>query len=823
MGPPPLFQALGLGLIAGAMLALEVGFTRAFSITIWYHFAYLIIGVAQLGTGAAGAYLAARPRRPEELREILPRVALAFSATVLLSIAAMTLVAFDPLRFSIAALLRTALGLLVYLGVLLTLFFSAGYYIAGVFTCASERAHRLYFADLGGACVATLLTLKLMLWLQGVGLFFLVALLGLGASFCAGPLRGALRHVAKGVGVVAAVGLALCALGLGPSLPIPPSKELYSFLHKEQAARPALTIWDPVARLDVLPVFRPDVNNVIGALSPAFPPSPPLPRRRVTFDGTSNAQVLGWDGRRESLEFFSHSIVAAPYQVAPSRPKVLCIGVGGGMDLLLARYYGARHITGVELNGALVELLKGPLAEFSHDIARAPDTILVAGEGRSFLERAGDRYDVIQGLGVDNFAALSSGAYVLSESYLYTVDSFLRVYDRLSDDGVFAWTRSVDDPPREMLRLVVLARAALERRGVCHPERHLAIVASASEPYGTLLMSRRPLGGAPLSVLRDWARRNGFPLLLEPDEGPAAADAAARGGAERSAGGTVYERYLRTADPAPFWRGYRYDVSPVDDDRPFFYNYFRWGSLLSGDRAADGDVNLRLPIANVVLLLLLGGALGAGALVALLPLLRQRREGLAVPGAAGTLLYFSMLGLGYIAVQAVLIQGLTLVIGYPTLAITVTIATMLGASGVGSLCAPRLCAGPRGLRLVLLLVVCGILAVATLLRPASAALLPLSEPLRIAGAVLLVAPLAFFMGMPFPTGLRAAALRSPLLVGWAWAVNGVCAVLGSTLTVVVAMGWGFRSALAVAALAYAGALAVAGRLLRGAESSCAEP
>ncbi|MCS6916018.1 MAG: hypothetical protein RMK29_13445 [Myxococcales bacterium] len=798
MAQPRMRLLAGVALIAGGALALEVGFTRIFSVAIWYHFAYLVVGVAQLGAGAAGAYLAARPRDAEALVALLPRLALAFAGQVLTAIAVVALVRFDPLHLSGPALVRTAVGLSLYAASLLGLFFTAGLYLACAFTLHADSAHRLYFADLGGACVATALTLHLMLRLDGLGLLFAIALAALAAAACAGGLRGSLRLVGAGLTCLSLGGLVLSALGHAPRVPVPRSKELAAFLRAEGVRAPEITVWDPAARLDVLPPYRPTQNNVIGGLSPAHRPSaPPLLRRRVTFDGTSNAQVLGWDGRTDSIAFLRDTIAAAPFHLAPPQPRVLSIGVGGGMDLLLALAHGASHTTGVELNATLVQLLRGPLARFSGGLALRPDVQLVAAEGRSFLERTPDHFDVIQGLGVDNFAALASGAYVLCESYLYTVEAFRQILRHLTPQGVFAWTRSVDWPPREMLRLVVLAREALAAEGVTHPAAHLALVAASDEPYGTLLLARQPLGPR-MARLRAFSERTGFPLLIDPDRPP----------------GTIYERYLHDPAPQAFWRRYRYDISPVHDDRPFFYNYFRWRDLLAPPRGATGDVNLRLPVAYVVLLLLLVAALAGGAAVVLGPLLHHRRQGLVLPGAAALLGYFGLLGLGYIAVQSLLIQRLTLVIGYPTLAITVTIAAMLASSGLGSLLSPWLCRDGGGLRRVLLGIVAGLAVLPWVLPPLGNVLLQQREPLRVLGASALIAPLGFLMGMPFPTGLRQVSRRAPLLVGWAWALNGVAAVLGSTVVVLLSMQAGLRTALAVAVAAYAGALLLAPRLYR---------
>jgi hypothetical protein len=63
---------------------------------------------------------------------------------------------------------------------------------------------------------------------------------------------------------------------------------------------------------------------------------------------------------------------------------------------------------------------------------------------------------------------------------------------------------------------------------------------------------------------------------------------------------------------------------------------------------------------------------------------------------------------------------------------------------------------------------------------------PTSTRIIAASGLLLV--MGFFMGMPFPIGLRKN--RDPALVPWLWGVNGAASVLCSVLATVVAMGSG---------------------------------
>ena len=123
---------------------------------------------------------------------------------------------------------------------------------------------------------------------------------------------------------------------------------------------------------------------------------------------------------------FDHSILKTPYLLL-DRPNVLVIGVGGGTDIVNAIKNRASHVTGVELDPYTVELVKTTHADFAGHIYDRPDVTMIVGEGRSTVRHSGAKYDLIQLSGVDTLSALSTGAYVLAENYLYTVEAIGRV------------------------------------------------------------------------------------------------------------------------------------------------------------------------------------------------------------------------------------------------------------------------------------------------------------------------------------------------------------------------------------------------------------
>ncbi|MBL8056229.1 MAG: hypothetical protein JNK29_05995, partial [Anaerolineales bacterium] len=179
--PPGLRQFAGLTCASASVLALQVIFTRIFSIMIWYHFTYLVIGVALLGGGAAGTFLAVRGWEPAVLRRRLGGLAVAFSLSILAALLLISLVHFDPLGGR-QALPATAAGLALYFVALFAIYFLGGLVVSGVFSLWSGQAHRLYFADLLGGGLATVAVVGVVQALTGPGAIVLTALLALAAG-----------------------------------------------------------------------------------------------------------------------------------------------------------------------------------------------------------------------------------------------------------------------------------------------------------------------------------------------------------------------------------------------------------------------------------------------------------------------------------------------------------------------------------------------------------------------------------------------------------------------------------------------------------------
>jgi hypothetical protein len=441
-----------------------------------------------------------------------------------------------------------------------------------------------------------------------------------------------------------------------------------------------------------------------------------------------------------------------------------------------------------------------PFRSFSGRLYEQPGVRLVVDEGRSFLRRSDERYDLVLGTMVDTWAATAAGAFALTENNLYTREAFRDYLARLAPGGVLSLTRWYQTPPDQLLRILSLGRVVLAERGVRDPGRHFIVVRGKQEggqplATATVLLKAEPFTDDEVAGAEAFAERSGFEVLYTPRTRP----------------DNDLARLVEAPDPEAFWDAFSSDVSPPTDNRPFFFQSARPSQVFSR-RWSRGEWR-RTNLGTLVLF----GVVGISALVVALfilgPLLLARRRLAATRGRLPFLLYFAALGAGFIVVEVVLVQKCVLFLGHPVYALTVVLFAVLLWSGIGSWLAGRVRDedAPRALR-TMLLAVAGLVVVAAFgLAPIFYALVQLPAPLRILITVLSLAPLGLALGMPMPTGLRLLAGRAPELIPWAWGVNGAASVLGSVAAIALAMRWGFDVALLTAAALYVTAMLLAAR------------
>jgi len=300
------------------------------------------------------------------------------------------------------------------------------------------------------------------------------------------------------------------------------------------------------------------------------------------------------------------------------------------------------------------------------------------------VRRSPEKYQVIQATLVDTWASTAAGAFALSENNLYTTDAFYDYLSHLTDDGLLAFTRWGFEPPRESLRLLSLAMDAFRRLDEPDPASHVMVAredAARLNGWGaqdTVLISRRPFTASDVARARAALVTAKLDAVYMPGDAPS----------------NAFGQLLKSPDPAAFFDAYPYNVTPVSDDRPFFFYTVQprdlWGYVAHANSAsADYKINRAVPL----LFGLIAVSLAATALTLLLPRLLLGARLPKQKGVIAFLWYFLCLGAGYILIQVALIQKFVLLLGHPAYALTVIVFSMLVASGAGSYFSRRIVGG----------------------------------------------------------------------------------------------------------------------------------
>ncbi|MCP4676381.1 MAG: hypothetical protein GY854_12890 [Deltaproteobacteria bacterium] len=775
--PPQTRRTLfpGILLISAATLLLEVGWTRVLSVTLWYHFAFMILSTALFGFGFAGVALSLRRKAQVISSRFIATAACCTPFAFAAGYTAFNLIPFEP--FSLGRDPWQWLYLpLSFLAVTLPFFFS-GLTIAGLLTRHARAVHNLYLFDLVGAGLGGLLAVIALPALGGTG-----TILGACALASAGATLTSLSEGPRwsvAAGCIAAVFLAAAPMGdrllpvrisnnkvTGDGVPI---AEVFSNprIHK-------FTDWNTISRVDVI----------------EWQDRRRRTRRSILIDGGTAVTRLAHP-RQPIADLKPGSDDESFFMRLSPAPRVLVVGSGGAREVVLALAGGAKNVDAVELNPAINAIVSEQMADFTGRVYEDPRVHVFTDEARSFLRRSEIEYDIIHCPHTISNAAMASGSLSLAENYLMTLEAFDDYLAHLADDGVLLITR----PEAHLPRLFSTARAALE----AHSNEPIAprVIAwrrpsEALSFYAGFALRRTPFTKDELAQFEATLTKNG----LEPLHLP---------------GRTSSEPYRSLVsgtklDDVPL--SFDAILEPATDDKPFFNRRARFSDIKLTDvmgmfsRGAKGRAALEdRPVAETALLILLIETVVIAFLLIAGPLLVFRRQALEGKDRLKTLVAFFFLGLAYITVEVGFIQRLTLYIGRPTVVFATVLGTLLVSSGIGSAIARRFTtpSAPRRASLV----AGGVALLAALaLSPVIDATLALPEMLRVTTAILFLIPPGLVMGMPFPLLIRQLEISYHERIPWAFGINGLASVMGTITAVLIAMTQGQTSVLLVGVLCY---------------------
>ncbi|UCF35716.1 MAG: hypothetical protein JSU96_12855 [Acidobacteriota bacterium] len=726
-----------VALFSCALMMSEITLIRLFSVTLLYHFAFLVLSMTLFGLGAGGIFNFVFKIFRNDPAQWLPRLLLGAAAVLPVSVAIVLNLRFSPYELTVTTL--SLLGLIVLVCILP--FFFCGLFVSLLFTWRRAEVYSLYAFDLVGAGLGAIGAVWFLEWIGATGVPWFSAVLFVLAALLVSP-RGKRWSVPP-----VAIGL-LLVLVLGGALGFVQVR----YVKGRGESGLEFEKWNSFSRIAVF-----DAGD----------------RKVVQIDADAATEILSEQWVQKEGPLLLEQITGMVYQLRPGG-NVLIVGPGGGRDVVAASLADSERITGVEINPIIVhDLMFDRYLDFSGRLYQDPRVEIVTSDARNYLERTDGHYDVLQANAVDTWAAAAGGGFTLSESYLYTSEAFDLYLSRLAPEGILTMGRWVFDPPQQMLRVVSLLVEALKRRGIENPGRHIFLASDPSYPAeevkpGVILAKITPFTVGELELLGRVCREQGYRPLLDPD------------GSTKN----TFSELVYAEDIEAFYRSYLFNVRPPSDDRPFFFFTLKWADMWG---FTDVPAESRKNNAGLfVLLIVFALMLVLTVLCFILPMLIRRRSSVRFSRAV----YFLAIGLGFMMFETVVIQSSILFLGHPSFSFSTVVFALLAGSGLASFMSGRVTSGgvESSLRKTLLGLVVSMPLMGLVLPVWLELGLRFSLGLRVLWLALPLFAIGLLLGRLFPLGIRTV---RELEVPWAWALNGAASVLGSILAVLIAMQFGF--------------------------------
>lgn len=786
---------LGIFFISVATLLLEISLTRIFSVSQWYHFAFMVMSIAFLGYGASGTFLALKHSLIDRnINRLLIISSSFFSLSCIISFVITQRIPFDP--FKITWDHNQIFYIMLYYLVLAVPFFLSGICVGVVFARIPQKIGKLYFFNLVGSGLGCLLVIVLFSLVGASEVVVFTSILGALSvlSFSLGDKRSA---------VFGTLGVLIFLIFLSVIYPfleinISPYKALNIALNYKDS-KLISTEWNAFSRVDVVESgavrYAPGLSNMFRGRLP--------PQLGLTIDGSSLQGITGFDGNLSRIEFIDFLPASLPYKLH-NESRVLIIEPGGGLDVLTALYQNSSFIHVVEMNPLIVKNIKEKYGNFSGGLYKNEKVRISINDGRSFVRRSDERYDIIVISLREDIITSSTGIYGLSENYLFTTNAFQDYYEHLSENGILSITRWLQHPPRGDIRVVSLSVSALEKEGIKNPEDHIAVIRSCLTL--TTLIKRDGFTSDEIQEIRKFCKEKGFDVVHIPEI--------------KESEVNIYNKFpepyyyqlvhgiLFSKDREKFYDEYLFDISPVDDERPFFFSYFKWGKLIPLYESMGRKWEPFFEGGFLIVMVLIQ-AIILSVILILLPIFHRLKKNIL--NKFNVLGYFFLLGIGYMLIEIPLIQKFILFLGQPVYAISIVIFSLLLFSGIGSLLSDKF--EIKKLKYILITLCILILLYPLLLTLLFHTLIGHNFLTRLFISLLMLAPIGVLMGTPFPLGIRISANEGKELIPWAFCTNACASVISSVLAAVIALSLGFSSVLILAAVAYLVALGVIWRIL----------
>jgi len=782
----------GIFFISSATLSLEICLTRYFTISQQYHFAFWVVSIAFLGYGTSGSFLAFLKKIHSIDREkFLSISSLLYSLSIFLIFLLTNIIPFDFIKLSWDK--NQIFLIFIYYFFLSIPFLFAGLTISFAITRCPEQVNKIYFSDLLGAGIGTMVSLFIFMPAGDKGIILFISFLALFSSFLFSTKRSLIFKGLLALIMLGEVGLFVCTpswLGFR----ISPFKALPVALRYPNAKH-MFTKWNSISRVDI--IESPAARFAPG-LSLLY--TKKLPHQLgLSIDGGELTSVTQLNNLQDpSLEYLSHLPSSLPYSIL-KMPRTLIIEPKGGADVISALVNNAPLIKVIESNPLIVKIMRKDLASFSGNLYLNKNIQVITANTRTALIKEKDSFDLITFSLTDVFGPSGTGLYGFGENYLFTVESFLNILNRLSPEGITSISLYLLPPPRQEIRVLATWIEALEKNKK-DPASHIIAIRS----WGTItyLIKKTPFSKEEIKITKNNAEKSLFDLVYYP--GIKAEEVNIYNKFDKP---LYYNLTLQILSPSKrknFYKNYIFQVKPVSDNRPFFSNFFKINKIKTTYKALGQKWLPFLSGEFLVPLLLIQSAIIAFILI-FLPFFPFRK---AKKSSGKTLLkvlfYFSLIGMSFMFVEITLIQKFILFLGHPLYSVSIIIFSLLFSSGLGSFFSKKILGKnlKKNLTLSLILCACFISTILISSKFLYDNFIGFNIYIKVPLTFLVVFPLGFLMGFPFPTGIRLMQNEQKKLIPWAWAVNAFSSVICSILALIIAFLGGYNLVLILAAVGY---------------------
>ncbi|MEW6108253.1 MAG: hypothetical protein AB1632_03655 [Nitrospirota bacterium] len=757
-------------------LSYEITIVRIFSISLWYHFAFMVISIAMLGIGASGTLLSVSPGLRNE--QYIPFYALILGISIPVSYLLINIIPLEPARLSWDSVQIFYVSL--YYILLAFPFFSFGMIIVTAFSTRKEHAGYIYGADLAGAGIGSILTL----WLLSIGppenIVFIISSVSMLSPVIIGKKR--IKFLSF---MLLAVNLAV--LYLHPSFiiqRISPYKPLEMAL-RFPGAELIHTFHSPFSRVDI---FKSPAVRFAPGLS--FRYLEDLPEQTGMAIDAGDIYAVTDASHKDKLDFINYLPSSLPYELS-RKNNILLLEPKGGLSVLTAEYYRGKNIYKVDSNPLVIKSINEYHGTFPADIYKKQTW---SGLGRSWLMSNKKGFDLID---ISLMGSMPSGIFGFSEDYRFTVEAFRRYLDSLDAEGFLSVDLFILPPPKTELRLVNTIAAAFEELGLKDFGNNIAAIRS----WGTitLLVKKSVLSPEEIKIIKEFAKDKKFDLIYYPGITKEETNIHIRMPSYEYF--DAFKSLINPETRQQFVHDYIFDIRPVYDENPFFHYYLKSRNIKDIYKLTGGkwqyfmEEGYLLPVIFIQVLSL-------SALLLFLPAIKFRRGNYpeSLPRAVISLFYFAFLGIGFMFVEISFIQKMILPLENPSYAMAAVLSSMLISSGIGSILSQRskLLKDNKVILLLAFIIFLYSLFMQSLMNLTHFH----SLKIKIIAVFFLLMPAGIFMGIPFPTGLSVISSTNPELIPWAWAVNGCFSVLAPILAVMFALSAGFKMVIIAGVLMY---------------------